>query len=273
MARTTIDTWRADFSRISPLFDPLRDCGEIFSKHDHWPTLEHLTAELDNRKIQSYHGKKIKTVAQADKTDCFDDSYEPRIYLKGELQTRLENWHDFFNALAWMRFPTIKAQLNALHYHSALNRDAKTNRSALENAITLFDECGAIVVSSDETLLQLIRDHQWKTLFWNRRKEIQKNLRCFVFGHAMYEKALQPYIGMTTNTLLMIQPEAFFSAPFDDQLKQLDQQVARLWQENKIPNSQALNPFPVLGMPGWHDDNQVESFYDNRQYFRSKRMA
>jgi hypothetical protein len=33
----------------------------------------------------------------------------------GEVPTRSRNWHDWFNALAWLAWPHSKAALNARH--------------------------------------------------------------------------------------------------------------------------------------------------------------
>jgi len=39
--------------------------------------------------------------------------YEERIARKGAIATRAENWHDLFNALIWLRYPSLKRALNA----------------------------------------------------------------------------------------------------------------------------------------------------------------
>ena len=197
MSDSESDHWDPSFFLSSPLFDPLRPVLKVFKDLGEWPTLD------DYRRAFRQTGLAVVPVPQADRAERFEDHYEPRIYLKGELQTRLENWHDFFNALVWMRFPKTKSVLNELHYFSALQRGEKTNRSQLENAITLFDECGAIVISERKDLLDMIRQHEWKKLFIDNRSRFDVDVKCIVFGHAMYEKALNPYIGMTTNTLLI----------------------------------------------------------------------
>jgi len=38
------------------------------------------------------------------------------------------------------------------------------------------------------------------------------------------------------------------------------------------PSPKSLHPLPVLGIPGWWH-NQYEEFYNNTNYFRSKKLA
>ncbi|NCV70404.1 MAG: DUF3025 domain-containing protein, partial [Betaproteobacteria bacterium] len=36
----------------------------------------------------------------------------------------------------------------------------------------------------------------------------------------------------------------------------------------KVGSELVLYPLPVLGVPGWHEDNQHQAFYDDPQVFR-----
>jgi len=271
MARTTIDTWNPEFLKLSPIFDSIREVTQPFTQLEQWPTLEQFAAEFSKRKIQSYNGKSIKPVEQGYTPEKFDDHYESRIYLKGELQTRLENWHDLFNAAAWLQFPKIKSALNSLHYETSKNREAGTNRSPLENAIALFDECGAIIVADDEKYLELIQNHQWKEIFWDNKDNWGKHVQCYVFGHAMHEKALTPYLGMTTHTVLLKKESAFLNNELQNQIKELDYQVADIWVNKEIKKTKDLQPVPLLGIPEYWKETQNEAFYSNSEYFRPRR--
>jgi len=271
MARTTIDTWNPEFLKISPIFDSIREVVQPFTQLNQWPTLEQFSAEFNKRNIQSHNGNPIQPVPQGDTPEKFDDHYESRIYLKGELQTRLENWHDFFNATAWLQFPKIKSSLNALHYETSVNREPGTNRSPLENTIALFDECGAIIVADDDKYLDLIRNHKWKEIFWEHKKDWGQHIQCYVFGHAMHEKALTPYIGMTTHTILLNQSIDFFQKYYSEQLYDIDQMISDIWLRKEIEKTKDLQPFPLLGTPAWWKEEQNEVFYNNKDHFRSLR--
>src|SRR5262249_464863 len=131
--------------------------------------------------------------------------YEVRIAETGEVPTRSHNWHDLFNALAWIAFPRAKAAINAQHAAILAERgEAEARRRGPErDALTLFDEGGVIIACSEPQLTRLIVDFEWKELFWRRRAELQAKMRFFAFGHALYEKALEPYVGIVAKTVFV----------------------------------------------------------------------
>lgn len=260
MPRTTIDTWNPDFLDTSPVFEALRPVAHAFAYKQNWPTLDELRNQFVLKNVA------IKPVPQGGKPGCREEKYESRIYLDGELQTRSENWHDLFNALIWLQFPKTKFVLNALHYQASLARAEKTNRGPLENAIASFDESGAIIISKREDLLQMIRDHDWHKLFVENRSAFGSDIHCLLFGHALYEKALTPYIGMTAQSLLICS-----NATLHNDLAMLDAMVAEIWQQGGVANTKDLESFPILGVPGWHA-NQPPEFYADQSYFRPKQV-
>ncbi|MBE9526299.1 MAG: DUF3025 domain-containing protein, partial [Proteobacteria bacterium] len=154
--------------------------------------------------------------------------------------------------------------------------DADTDlgrRSPVENMLSLFDEGGAVILCSDDSLLQLIRDFKWKELFWQRRTELSEKLKLVTFGHALYEKGLSPYIGMTANCILLHVNEEILQQANQQQLEYIDTELAQLFSAGEpYKKPKDLSPFPLLGLPGWDKDNEFESFYDNVRYFRPGRM-
>ena len=261
MAKTTIDKWDPNFLRQSAIYNTIEKAAYYHNKLTDWPSLEILKKQFKD------NNHPVIPVTQDEKPTKIEDHYEPRIFLKHELQTRTENWHDFFNAMVWLTFRNTKSVLNELHYHAAIKRKAGTNRSELENAITLFDECGIIIISDNEQLLSMIRQHQWKELFIHHRDSFNKEIFCFIFGHAMYEKALSPYIGMTCQALLINSTELINSCK-QNTLVEIDNYVADCWKNSNITSPNDLNAFPLLGIPGIYKGNSKESFYDNTDYFR-----
>ena len=271
--------WDTDFVSFSPIFSPLNAWAEKFSQFkDTWPELKDYQYVLDNAEqtIQTLSGKQLKVVPQDGKPGHFNEHYAPRIYLTGEIQTRTANWHDFFQFLTWFMFPKTKAVINSIHVPAAqLRIDGDTDlgrRSPVENMLSLFDEGGVVIVSWDETLLQLIRDFQWKELFWNRRDELAEKLQCITFGHAMYEKGLNPYIGLTANSILLKVDKEFFQQKLEERLDYIDERLAAIFSDGtQYTKPKDLSPFPVLGLPGWDPDNESEAYYDNTGYFRKGR--
>lgn len=243
-----------------------------------WPSLDdyqQLLARLP-QPVMTRSGHPLRVVPQAGKPGSFAQHYAPRIYMHGEIQTRTGNWHDFFQLLTWIMFPRTKAMINETHIPLARGRIEAGGdlgrRTPLENMLSLFDEGGAVIVSSDTELLQLIRDFRWKQLFWQRRDQVRARLRSIIFGHAMYEKGLQPYTGMTANAVLLQCDDDFFALNHQAQLAWVDQALLQqLSDRARFTVPQDLAPFPVLGMPGWDSANSDEAYYDNRHYFRPGR--
>lgn len=278
MSNTLPSGWDPEFSSRSPMYAPLRPLAEVFSDYKLWPGLNDYQGLLvaQPEPVLTMSGKPLKVVAQDAKPQQFEQHYAPRVYMTGEIQTRTENWHDFFQLLTWLVFPRTKAVINAVHIPLARQRIASGvalgRRTPVENMLSLFDEGGAVVVSSDESLLQLIRDFKWNELFWQRRDELQSNLKCITFGHAMYEKGLAPYIGMTANCLLLKVDAEFLVKPQPEQLHELDGRMAQIFSNGTLlQKPKDLSPLPILGMPGWDPDNASPSYYDNSHYFRAGR--
>jgi len=274
------DTWLPSFFQTSPLFWPVipafTSLREITGAANNlqWPALIHCNQLLANNIIND-NQKNIRFVEQSLHCQTFEEEYEPRIYLSGQVQTRLENWHDFFQVLVWKTFPKTKSLLNKIHYDAAVvRRESNMNqRGPQENFVTLFDECGTVVLATEKRMLDLIRDFNWKTLFIEHKEDFGKTIDCCVFGHAMYEKALNPYIGMTSHCLLLQVDDAYFQLSTKNKTSYIDNiMVNHIKQMNSLNtiNTRCLSPLPILGVPGWHK-NQTASFYENEKYFRSGR--
>lgn len=271
--------WDAKFASFSPIFAPLKLWAEKFSGFkDSWPALTDYQNILDELPdpIKTLSGETLKIVEQDGKPGHFHQHYAPRIYLTGEIQTRTENWHDFFQFLTWFMFPKTKAVINSIHVPSAQARIDNNvdlgRRSPIENMLSLFDEGGAVILCSDDSLLTLIRDFKWKELFWKRRDELSDKLQLVTFGHALYEKGLSPYVGMTANCILLHVDEEVLQKTNQQQLTYIDKALEELFTQGEpYQKPKDLSPFPLLGLPGWDIGNELESYYDNERYFRPGR--
>lgn len=278
MHKLTLPDWFGSFAQASPLFAPLRHLQAPFAEFEHWPGLNDYQAVLEAwpEPIRTLAGQDLRIVAQDGKPANFEEHYAPRIYMTGEIQTRSENWHDFFQYLTWFMFPETKAVINSIHIPHARARIEQGGqlgaRTPIENMLSLFDEGGAVLVSSDPELLQLVRDFDWQELFWQRREQLPSSLDCVVFGHAMYEKGLAPYIGMTANCILLECEADYFTQDWRQRLRWLDGQLAAIFRDGgQYQKPKDLQPFPILGMPGWDPSNDQLSYYQNMAYFRPGR--
>ena len=265
--------WDRQFFARTSMFEPLRSIGAALQS-SHWPRLDELQCLLENSRVRIVNSQDmpIRFVSQGTKTRSFEDKYEPRIYLKGEVPVRAENWHDLLNALVWLTFPRSKAALNCRHFLAASESEEKgeKNRGPTQDALTLFDEGGVIVACSDSRLAQLLADFKWKELFWVNRESVIASMKIVLFGHAIYEKALQPFTGVTGRAVIFPVVADFFAAALESQLQMLDEMLADYLHNSQHFNRTAeLAPIPILGIPGWNTMNERESYYENEAYFRA----
>ena len=257
------------------MFEPLRLHGAAVIG-SRWPTLDEMQRRLAAREppLISRGGARLSLVPQGRRAGAPEEKYEARIYLKGEIQVRRDNWHDLLNALVWLTFPQAKAALNERHYRALLEQQAAgaLNRGPVQDALTLFDEGGVIVAARDRELLRMLEDFAWKDLFWRNRARVMAGMRFYLFGHALYEKALNPFTGVTGRGILFEVDAEFFAARLASQIARLDAMLAAcLLDPGKWRSTRELAPVPVLGVPGWCVDNAIESYYDNSDYFRTGR--
>jgi hypothetical protein len=268
--------WDSHCLEVSPVFEPLRPAAP--ARCSAWPVAADLQRAFDSRvpPVRNARGQPLRIVRPGPGRDGTAGKYEARILLEAELTVRPGDWHDYFNVLVWLAFPRAKAALNARHY-AELERQRATgerNRGPVQDALTLFDEGGVIVASDDDGLLGLLRDWRWKELFWDCREQVAARMRFYVFGHALYEKALRPFLGITGRGMLFRTDRSLLAAPLADQMAALDGLVAaKLADPQYLNATRELAVVPVLGVPGWHPDNDREDFYDNTDYFRPARRA
>jgi hypothetical protein len=235
------------------------------------PISRFLQSMCDERGIENARGVPLRLVSERS-----DKAYEARIYADAEMHVRQGLWHDLLNLLAWLAFPETKAALNARHCErgAADPSTPRAPRSRVRDALTLLDENGAIVASSDASLLDLVRAFEWKQLFWHQRARLLRSMHMFTIGHGLAEKTLAPYIGLCAHSVLLAVPTDFNCLTRAQQVTAIDALAARLVRRgDSFVTPQALAPLPVLGIPGWWPDNGHESFYEDVGYFRTGRRA
>jgi Protein of unknown function (DUF3025) len=178
------------------------------------------------------------------------EAYEAFIRRTAQVPTR-DNLHDLLNGLIWRHHPALKSRLNALQAADIEAHGIGPVRGALRDALTLFDENGAIWLDPPPALAGALRARDWHTLFVQHRAWWPQQ-RFEVFGHALLEQlSSAPRKGLTAH--VVIGDPLLFSA------------------EQWAPNNGAQKPFlplPVLGIPGWWPANHDPAFYDDSKVFR-----
>lgn len=271
---------------------PKLDAKHTHSIHSHALAInainivENLNACLDKfedinaSRIVNFEKLPIRFVEQA----CLPESeaYESFIANTGKIPTR-DNHHDLLNGLIWLNFPQTKAVFNELHAKDILRHGIHNARTALRNALTVFDENGGIVVSSDKLLLEQLQAFKWQAVLVTHRANWlgqHRTIAFFPFGHALLEKLVNPRKNITSHTLLILVDEGWFEQSIDSQRNQLDTAIAKLFRQLAMPyladnavklSSKSFQPLPVMGIPGYSDDNVIPIFYQDEAVFRRPR--
>ena len=187
-------------------------------------------------------------------------AYEQFIFDTGCVPTR-DGLHDFFNGLAWLRFPQTKLRLNALQAEQIARLGIQPVRGPARDALTLFDENVALLQAPD-ALWEALVVKDWETLFVTQRA-LWADTQLILFGHALTEKLVTPRKSITAHVFRVHTWQREFAA--------IDEWLAHALTAELL----ATKPFahlPVLGVPGWWRDNEDSAFYADRSVFRAHRV-
>ncbi len=206
-------------------------------------------------------------------TDPSEMSYEQAIAAHAAVPTRVSGpgaVHDLLNALAWLCFPRVKAVLHQFQA-TAIARDGIGNaRGRLRDGVTLLDENGIFLVVRDKSDASHLRQRAWHRLLYENRARWGSEICAVPLGHGLVERLVRPYPALTAHVRTFQMPPAWFALPRFEQLCQLDRVAAtRLRARPPLPG--ALDPLPVLGVPGWWAGNEDPAFYRDSRVFRPRR--
>ena len=265
-------TFNPLFLQSSPAF---LHVAQLWTAGQDWPSFDELHEDCG-----------VRFVLQEPRGLHFEDQYIVQIARTKTVPTRIHDWHDLCNALTWRMFPQSKWVLNTRHYRALCSRaqdwDIRAPRTTEEDICTLISENAVVIAYSSFEDAQAIRDFQWKRLFWDNREGLTERMELFFFGHALLSKARQPYIGMTGHGILLEVAPSFFKASTRERLRFIDEQLCVILDaqsqgqragSQRIAKTRDLQPFPILGFPGFDDRANAESFYENRFYFRDGRRS
>lgn len=259
-ARTLID--HPAFASVRNVWSALPDPA--------WPSLDALNGLIGGE--ASIRNVPLRFIAAEEQLDTSAAAYELGIALRGEIPTR-PNWHDLFNALAWISWPKTKCAISEMHARiiEAQSEAERRQRSPARDVLTLFDESGAVILSESPDMLDAIRGFRWNEVFIERRAEWSVTTTALLFGHALMEKMLDPHIGVTAKCVLI--DHAVTGRSVSELRRQVDAFLsAHFIDPANIRISRQLQPLPVLGIPGWDERNESPDFYANTDYFRPGRL-
>ena len=257
----TLHGWRVDFAATAP-FHHLAHYGPSLAGAD-WPTLETLNALATAQGLANSAGLPLSFAAQH--VRCGQWDYEAGILADGAVPSRERDWHDLFNALTWLAFPRAKAALNALQCGELEQRQGAA-RSPRSDAATLFDDSGLLLLGREDELAELLTARRWQEAFVDRR-QLWENTRAYGFGHALLEKLLAPWPGITAKCLFLQVDTLPEPGPPPSWL---DTTLAEACGHISRPSG--LFPLPVLGIPGWWPGNADVAFYRDANVFRPLRV-
>ncbi len=152
--------WEPRFAAVSPWFWPVAGAAARFESFTAWPS----TADFDRMHAELTADKGVGALRFGDNVRRqdkrvdgrvnLDALYDARITKHGEVPSRTQDWHDFFNALCFSTFPRAKRVLHARQYailQQRIEPDATRlpgARTREQDALTLFDE-GGVVIATD----------------------------------------------------------------------------------------------------------------------------
>ena len=196
--------WHPLACDASDWFWPLRALGLTFRSHRRFPSPEELSAAFAERMSQlglshapfaplRFVAAEKKKRRRAKTSIQVSDLYEGQVVEMHRVPTRENDWHDFFNAMAFTTFPRAKWALHQ-RQHGILRKRIGDgaprlpgSRTREQDALSLFDEGGVVVALTALDHARLAREagddvQGAVAALLESRKAI-----VIPFGHALYE--------------------------------------------------------------------------------------
>lgn len=216
-----------------------------------------------------------------------DMSYETFIGITGHIPTR-NNLHDLFNGSIWLTFPKTKALLNYYHRVEMAKAANKQNtdavRGRVRDTITVFDENGAVLVTSDSSIGQALIEFNWQDSLvttrgsWDNPYQPKSHAQAavYIFGHALLEQLIYPRKPLCAHSVIIHVSQDFFALSTSKRMELLDDKLVDHMDNllsSEVVTPRQLSPLPILGVPYFWAKNSDPSFYDDSFVFRSTRRS
>lgn len=221
-------------------------------------------------------GEPLNFIAQADLP--VGVAYEAHIGATGGVPTRL-NLHDFFNACIWLTFPLTKAVLNARQCEQINAHGVRHARGMARDALTLFDENAAILVTADKNIGAALRAFDWANALITPRTQFDDpfspradaRAAVYLFGHALMEKLTAPRKAMCAHTWVVRVAPDWFAQGICARMTDLDRRLSTELMYHQF-HTHDFCPLPILGVPHFWRDNADANFYNDTLVFRAGRL-
>lgn len=206
-------TWSSTFLARSELLSDFSELATPLLSAGGWPTLADYTLAAEIQREQRAPDLVALSFAPArpkrgrgrrGEAVELENSYDGSIALRREIPCLVASYHDWFNALVWMAFPRTKRALHARQFR-ALKESVSDGMATLPNrrsreqdALTIFDEGGCVVVRAAEAADCVVRakggrDGAPPGERWVGSRDAGESLgeradtRLVIFGHALME--------------------------------------------------------------------------------------
>ena len=140
------------------------------------------------------------------------------------------------------------------------------NRPRNIDLTTLLDESGIIILTNNNYLASLIRQKKWKTVFWENRDIVKKVLGFFLFGHSLFEKIMNKYIGTAARALIFFNENLTLD---EITISDVDQILSDcIDKDSFFKILKKTISIPLFAIPEWSSVNDKEKFYQENEYLR-----
>ncbi len=201
-------TWDARFIAGHPAHAALERAAACFADAREWPQPATWRGALEAAGLATplvtEHGLPIGFALSPPKSKSrrrrapvdVGTIYDERIYVRGEVPSRADSWHDFLNMLIWATFPAAKRAVNE-RQRSALRAYVLDGapripgaRTREQDALSMFDEGGILVLSTPDAAPGVNAALERADADALGASVRNGDVVVFAFGHALHEHLL-----------------------------------------------------------------------------------
>jgi hypothetical protein len=198
-------------------------------------------------------------------------AHDSHVWETGAVALR-DNANGFFNGLAWLAYPRIKASLNRLLAGAlAASEVGAPARAMQRDAATLLDEHGLVFACANDALAAALHRFDWHALFVSQRTATLMQTEAWAIGHGLLDRLCAPTKAVVAQALIVPVDDAYFRSPLSERLEIVDRRTSAWLDHWPLLTPRDLLPLPVLGLPGWWAENADPAFYRDAAVFPTRR--